>query len=73
MIVIDGQIARAIRGYVQIISALASRMVEFDLDADAQNSSNVCKPFVCNSLRIALLGLIVLGGAADSRSSNSNT
>ena len=36
LIVIDEQIARTIRGYVDILSPLASRMVEFDLDADAQ-------------------------------------
>ena len=36
MFVIDGQTARAIRGYVDILSPLASRMVEFDLDADAE-------------------------------------
>ena len=32
----DPQITRAVRGYVQILSALASRMVEFDRAADAQ-------------------------------------
>ena len=32
----DPQITRAVRCYVQILSALASRMLKFDLDADAQ-------------------------------------
>ena len=68
----DPQITRAVRGYVQILSALASRMVKFDLDADAQELVDMCKFFVRGLIRLALLGLVVLGGEADSKSSNWN-
>ena len=53
----DPQITRAVRGYVQILSALASRMVKFDLDADAQELVDNVKAFCARLNSACSLGL----------------
>ena len=53
----DPQITRAVRGYVQILSALASRMVKFDLDADAQELVDNVQAFCVRLDSACSLGL----------------
>ena len=59
MIVIDEQIARTIRGYVDILSTLASRMVEFDRDADAQQLIANVEAFCVQLTSACSLGQLV--------------